>query len=44
ATGGDWRASVLQVFLIVLGVIIYLPFLKISERVLIKQAELEQDL
>lgn len=42
ATAGDWRASVLQVFLLALGVIIYLPFLKISERVAIKQAELAQ--
>lgn len=40
ATAGDWRAPVLQLFLIVLGVIIYLPFLKISERVSIKQAEI----
>lgn len=38
ATGGDWRAPVLQLFLIALGIMIYLPFLKISERVSIKQA------
>jgi len=41
ATAGDWRAPLLQVFLIVLGVVVYLPFLKISEKVLVKQAELE---
>lgn len=40
ATGGDWRAPVLQVLLIALGVMIYLPFLKISERVAMKQAEM----
>ncbi|MGX6978230.1 PTS sugar transporter subunit IIC [Vagococcus elongatus] len=38
ATGGDWRAPVLQVLLIALGVVVYLPFLKISERVSIQQA------
>ncbi|WP_265455755.1 PTS sugar transporter subunit IIC [Enterococcus sp. HY326] len=43
ATAGDWRAPVLQILLIVLGVIIYLPFLKISEKVSIKQAELARD-
>lgn len=41
ATAGDWRAPILQILLIVLGVFIYLPFLKISERVSIRQAELE---
>ncbi|WP_027108846.1 PTS sugar transporter subunit IIC [Lacticigenium naphthae] len=41
ATGGDWRASVLQIILITLGVLVYLPFLKISEQVLVRQAELE---
>src|SRR5699024_11751711 len=28
ATAGDWRASVLQIFLLILGVIIYLPRLE----------------
>src|SRR5699024_907147 len=41
ATAGDWRASVLQLFLLALGVVIYLPFLKISEAVLHKQAAQE---
>ncbi|MDN6848054.1 MAG: PTS sugar transporter subunit IIC, partial [Tetragenococcus koreensis] len=40
ATAGDWRAPILQIILIALGVIIYLPFLKISERVLKRQAEM----
>lgn len=42
ATAGDWRAPVLQLFLIAIGVVVYLPFLKISERVTRRQAELEQ--
>lgn len=33
ATAGDWRAVVLQVVIIVLQVMLYLPFLKISERI-----------
>lgn len=33
ATGGDWRAAVLQILIIVASVFIYLPFLKIDERV-----------
>lgn len=41
ATAGDIRASILQVFLIALGVVIYLPFLKMSEQVARKQAELD---
>lgn len=42
STAGDWRAPVLQVILIAIGVVVYLPFLKISERVSIKQAELSR--
>ncbi|ADU26412.1 PTS system, lactose/cellobiose family IIC subunit [Ethanoligenens harbinense YUAN-3] len=33
ATAGDWRAVVLQVIVIALQVMLYLPFLKISERI-----------
>ncbi|MDO1605809.1 PTS sugar transporter subunit IIC [Lactobacillus sp. YT155] len=33
ATGGDWRAAVLQVLIIAATVFIYLPFLKIDEKV-----------
>ncbi|MGX7418630.1 PTS sugar transporter subunit IIC [Carnobacterium gallinarum] len=33
ATGGDWRAAALQFVIIVITVFIYLPFLKIDERV-----------
>lgn len=33
ATGGDWRASVLQLLIIIITVFMYLPFLKVDERV-----------
>ncbi|AEB07048.1 PTS system, lactose/cellobiose family IIC subunit [Coriobacterium glomerans PW2] len=32
ATGGDIRAALLQAFIIVIGVLIYIPFVKLSER------------
>ena len=38
ATGGDFRAVILQVILVALGVAIYLPFMKVHERVVAKQA------
>ena len=38
ATGGDFRAVILQVILVALGVFIYLPFMKVHERVVAKQA------
>ena len=38
ATGGDFRAVILQVILVALGVLIYLPFMKVHERVVAKQA------
>lgn len=41
ATAGDWRASLLQIILIAVGVVVYLPFLKISEAVLNREAQLE---
>ncbi|MDY4041715.1 MAG: PTS transporter subunit EIIC [Collinsella sp.] len=41
ATGGDIAAVVLQVVLLVVDVLLYLPFMKVSEKALIKQAELE---
>lgn len=37
ATNGDWRAAVLQIFLIAIGVLIYLPFVKASNRTVIKE-------
>ncbi len=39
ATAGDFRAVILQVILVALGVAIYLPFMKVHERVMAKQAE-----
>ncbi|BDR58007.1 PTS sugar transporter subunit IIC [Xylocopilactobacillus apicola] len=40
-TGGDWRAVLIQILIIVIGVFFYLPFMLISERVMKKQAELQ---
>lgn len=37
ATGGDWRAVVVQLFSFIIGVLFYIPFMKISEQVLLKQ-------
>lgn len=39
STAGDWRAVILQILIIVVGVFLYLPFLKVSERVSEIQAE-----
>lgn len=33
ATAGDWRTVIAQIILIILGVFIYLPFLRISDKV-----------
>lgn len=41
-TGGDWRAVIIQIIIIAVGVLFYLPFMFISERVMKKQAELQQ--
>jgi len=38
ATAGDFRAVILQAVLLVLGVLIYLPFMKVHERVQAQQA------
>ena len=42
ATAGDFRAVILQVILVVLGVAIYLPFMKVHERVQAQQAAAEE--
>lgn len=39
ATGGDWRAVVVQLVIFVLGIVIYTPFVKIYDKVAQKQAE-----
>lgn len=41
ATGGDWRAAVLQILIIAASVFIYLPFLRIDEKVTEKLAQTE---
>lgn len=43
ATGGDWRAVIVQLIIIVLGVAIYLPFMKVSEKVQMKMMESEME-
>lgn len=43
ATGGDWRAIIVQALIIVLGVAIYLPFMKVSEKVQMKMMEAENE-
>lgn len=44
ATGGDWRAAVLQVLIIAVSVFIYLPFLHIDEHVTAKMAQKEAEI
>lgn len=39
ASGGDWRVPLLQIIIIAVSVVIFLPFLKISETVSRKAAE-----
>ncbi|MFD1393374.1 PTS sugar transporter subunit IIC [Lacticaseibacillus jixianensis] len=41
ATGGDWRAVVVQALIIVEGVLFYIPFMRISESVQAKTAAKE---
>ncbi|UAN35140.1 PTS sugar transporter subunit IIC [Enterobacter asburiae] len=41
ATAGDWRAVVVQLAIIIFGVFFYLPFLKIDERVALKNSGIE---
>lgn len=43
ATGGDWRAAVLQIFIIAVTVFIYLPFLRVDERVINHSNAQEED-
>lgn len=40
ASGGDWRAVVVQLVIIVSQVLLYIPFLKVSVRVAKRQAEM----
>ncbi|MDD4508807.1 MAG: PTS transporter subunit EIIC [Eubacteriaceae bacterium] len=43
ATGGDWRAIVLQLVIVIIGVFLYLPFMKVSEKVTARQMALENE-
>ena len=42
ATGGDWMAVIVQAIVLVLGVLIYMPFVKVNDKVMERQA-LEAD-
>lgn len=42
ATGFDWRAGVWQAIEIVIGMAVYLPFMKISEKAIAKQEALAE--
>lgn len=42
ATGGDWRASVLNIICIVISVVIYYPFVKIFDKKLLMEEQGEQ--
>lgn len=39
AAGTDWRAIIVQALVLVLGVLIYMPFVRINDRVLAAQSE-----
>ncbi|MHA7117649.1 PTS sugar transporter subunit IIC [Aerococcus viridans] len=41
ASGGDWKVVLLQILILAVTTLFYIPFLKISERVSRKQAKLE---
>lgn len=41
ATAGDFKAIIVQLVIIVLGVLIYIPFVRINDKVLEKQGSLE---
>ena len=43
ATGGDLKAVVVQALVLVLGVLIYMPFVKINDKVMERQAEMATD-
>jgi len=41
ASGGDWKVALVQIIIIIVVTLFYLPFIKISERVSKRQAELQ---
>lgn len=42
ATGFDWRAGVWQALELVIGMVVYLPFMRISEKAIAKQEALAE--
>ncbi|KRM86762.1 PTS sugar transporter subunit IIC [Lacticaseibacillus thailandensis] len=42
ATGGDWRAPVIQIVVFIIGVLMYMPFVKINDGVVAKQVAQEK--
>lgn len=40
ASGGDWKVVLVQIIILVVCTLFYIPFIKISERVALKQAKL----
>lgn len=43
ATAGDWRAVVVQLIVIIIGVLLYLPFVKVNDRIMEKQLSEESE-
>nr|WP_233551574.1 MULTISPECIES: hypothetical protein [unclassified Lactobacillus] len=43
ASAGDWKVVIVQIVILAVCTLFYIPFIKISERVAIKQAQLSQD-
>lgn len=43
ASGGDWRAVIVQALVLVIGVLIYMPFVKVNDRVMANQAAAADD-
>lgn len=39
ATAGDWRAIIVQAVIVILGILIYIPFIKINDKVAASQID-----
>ena len=44
ATAGDWRAAVIHFFILILNVLLYLPFMKLNEKILKRTGELNEQI
>lgn len=42
ATAGDWHAIIVQLVIIAIGVLMYMPFVKINDAVMARSAEIEE--